>query len=185
MSARFAPGDPVVHAIHGSGTVVSVEHRDTPDGPVEYVAMEVDNLTILIPTSELEDSDSVREPIGADAARALLDLLGEGSLKDPGHAARRRRNAKRLTEGDAEALAKVVRSLHALQADSDKPLRLADVQHLRKATGMLVAELAVALQVDQEEAEALVAEAVAAQTRDPSAAGDTEETTAAAGPEQS
>lgn len=161
MSPRFEPGDPVVHAIHGPGTVRSVETRDTPGGPREYVAMEVEDMTIMIPTEELDDV-GVREPISREDARAVLDLLGDDALKDPGHAARRRRNAKRLTAGDAEALAKVVRSLHALREDSGKPLRLADVQHLRQATAKLVGELAIALDVEPAEAEALVHDAVAA-----------------------
>ena len=154
------PGDDVVHSIHGPGRVVAVQMRDTPDGPVEYVTIEVGDMRILIPTSEVE-TVGVRDPISEEDAEAILELLAEDPLKDPGHSARRRRNQKRLLDGDAAALAKIVRSLQALREDRDKPLAMRDKDHLRSATAKLAGELAIALKVTEEEAASLIERATA------------------------
>lgn len=153
------PGDHVVHAVHGPGEVIAVEPRDTPDGPVDYVTIRIDDMRVLVPLAEL-DEVGVRAPMTREEAQDVLDLLGEEPLKDPGHAGRRRRNSSRLVGGDAEALAKVIRSLAALREASDKPLRYRDKEHLRAATDKLVDELAIALQVSPEEARDLIADAV-------------------------
>ncbi len=165
MSNTFKPGDHAVHAVHGPGTITAVQMRDTPDGPVEYVSLEVDGMTILIPTTELAEV-GVRTPISPEDARSILEMLGDDPLKDPGHAARRRRNQSRLSTGDAEALAKVVRSLTALKAERDKSLAMRDMYDLRQATAQLVAEIAISLDVTEDEAEALVKEALGAVTED-------------------
>ena len=127
---------------------------------VEYVGMDLDGMTVLVPLAELE-SVGVRQPIDADDARALLELLGDEALKDPGHSGRRRRNSSRLTSGDPEEVAKIVRSLNALRDDTGKPLRSADSRHMKSAMEKLVGELAIALDVDAEEAEELMREALA------------------------
>ncbi|MGI9017728.1 MAG: CarD family transcriptional regulator [Euzebya sp.] len=159
MSASFKPGDDVVHPIHGPGTVTAVQLRDTPEGPVEYVSMQVDGMTIMIPRTELEGI-GVRDPISSDEAHAILQLLAEDPLSDPGHAARRRRNQSRLVGGDAEALAQIVRSLRTLKAGRDKALPMHDTNHLRLATDQLVGELAIAMEVSRDEAAKLVEAAV-------------------------
>lgn len=151
----FKPGDHVVHSVHGPATVVSVQMRDTPDGPVEYVKLQTDDMRIMIPTSEL-DEVGVREPIDAADAQEILELLGGKAKIDKTHSARRRRNAKRLTDGDPEALAKVVRSLRALREERDKALPMGDKAHLTDATDKLAHELSIALDISREEAAELV-----------------------------
>lgn len=163
MEQRPSPGDPVVHAVHGPGKVVSVQTRQMPDGPVEYVAIDVESMRLLVPLSELEEV-GIREPISREEAKEILELLGGDPMKDPGHTGRRQRNARRLLGGDPEGLAKVIRSLKALGEESDKPLKQADKDHLRKAMAKLVAELSISLEVSEEEAEELVWEATGVQT---------------------
>jgi CarD family transcriptional regulator len=159
MSESFSAGDHVVHPIHGPGTVTAVSTRQMPDGPVEYVSMDVHGMTIMIPTTELAEI-GVRDPIDEEQAQAILSLLRDDPLKDPGHTARRRRNQSRLVGGDAEALAKIVRSLRNLKAERTKALPMRDNSHLRTATEQLVSELAIALKVSNEEAADLVEQAV-------------------------
>lgn len=153
------PGDQVVHAVHGPGEVIAIETRDTPEGPVEYVAIQVGNMRVSVPLLELDES-SIRPPMTREQAEEILDLLGKEPLKDPGHSGRRRRNESRLAGGEADALAKVVRSLAALRDAGDGSLKYRDKQHLTEATDKLVGELAIALGVSDDEARGLIADAV-------------------------
>ncbi len=162
MSAQqtFTPGDHAVHAVHGPGTITAVQMRDTPNGPVEYVSLQLESMVIMIPTAELEQV-GLRTPISREDAEAILEMLAEDPLDDPGHAARRRRNQSRLSAGKTESLAKVVRSLTALRAERDTALAMQDMSDLRTATAQLVGELAISLDITEEAAQGLVDKALA------------------------
>ncbi|MEE8600999.1 CarD family transcriptional regulator [Euzebya tangerina] len=157
---ELQPGDHVVHQVHGPGTVIEVTTRDMPGGPREYVSLQLATMTLLVPLDEVDDS-GLRQPIDAADAHSIIELLGKESLDDPGHRARRSRNRSRIASGEAEGLAKVVRSLKALRQESGRPLRYADKNHLRQALRQLVGELALALGIDETEAEEMVLDAVA------------------------
>ncbi len=161
MSAQqtFAPGDHAVHAIHGPGTITAVQMRDTPNGPVEYVSLQLESMVIMIPTAELEQV-GLRTPISREDAEAILEMLAEDPLDDPGHAARRRRNQSRLSAGKAESLAQVVRSLTALRSERETALAMQDMSDLRTATAQLVGELAISLDISESVAQGLVDEAL-------------------------
>lgn len=162
MTLNPSPGQTIVHPVHGTGVVTEpgVVTRDTPDGPAEYVTIEfeADRMRLMVPLADLDES-TLRPPMTADEAQEILALLAGEPAKDPGHAGRRRRNESRLMDGEAESLAKVVRSLRALREDRDGTLKYRDKAHLTDAMDRLVAEMAVALGVSEEEARSRIDQA--------------------------
>lgn len=159
MTDTFTPGDPIVHAVHGPGTILAVERRDVAGGgAAEYVSIDVDGMTVKVPLDQV-DAIGLRDPIVPEEAEQVLDLLADDPLEDPGHSRRRRRNRTRLAKGDATSLAKVVRSLRALRRRRDTPLAYRDKRHLQQASERLASELALALNVDRPAAEEMIEDA--------------------------
>lgn len=160
MTSNFTPGDHVVHPAHGPGQVVAIEERELMGETLRYVTMELEDMRVMVPERELEDI-GIREPVDSSGVDEVLELLADDPLEDPGHRGRRRRNDKRIRSGDVAELAKVVRSLKTLEAESDKGLKHHDMSDLRAAMDRLVAELAIALERDEDEVRAMVLKAVA------------------------
>lgn len=152
MSTRYRPGDAIVHAVHGPGTVAGVEERQVAGRTVTYLKVDIGSMVLLVPEDDLESS-GLRAPMEADVARSvLLALEAEVTDDDPGHTDRRRINATRLSSGDPEALADVLRTLEAQADETGKGLLSRDRDHHRQALEMLAGEIAIALGITEAEA---------------------------------
>lgn len=155
----YKKGDKVVYPQQGVGTLTDIEQLTVAGETRLYYAvvfqpmpMNHRDLLIKIPVDKAEDI-GLRSVIPADELTDVYDLLDERNVRQPANFSRRYKNyVERIATGDIYQIAEVVRNL------SLRPkLSLAERELLAQARHYLVAEVAVAAQVDPEEAAALVA----------------------------
>ena len=146
-------GQVLVHPSHGTATVTGHEDRDVEGKARRYVVLQlsVGDLTLKVPEENLPKV-GVREPMTRKQAREILQMLGEapnekGGNANGGWARRFKANTELARTGDPEDLATVVRNIHARPEPSTAEKRLLD-----KSRALLVAELAAALQLEQDTA---------------------------------
>lgn len=151
MASRWNEGDQVVHPVHGTGRVRGTEQRTIGDVTRTYVVLDLGELTMMIPEEELSDA-GLREPIDAERAQQILELLASHPDDDPGRNERRRQNADRLASGDPEQLARVARGLMLVEAQREKGLLPPDERDRSEAIERLAEELSLALDISLEEA---------------------------------
>lgn len=147
----FEVGDKVVYSPHGAGVVVSKEHRNDERG--EYLSIRITHskMTLMVPDSDAR-SKGVRPVISAKMAKKLLsELSDEGQPLNDNPQHRAREAADKTRTGDAEKLAGILRDYTTL-ARSGKKLSHTEQKSLMVAKQMLSSELALANDVDINEA---------------------------------
>jgi RNA polymerase-interacting CarD/CdnL/TRCF family regulator len=148
---EFHAGDPVMHWVHGLGTVIRREKRDVLGKAALYYAVQVADFTIWVPADEFL-SQRLRPPTPKTRFKHLL-----ARLKTPGEAlpADRRERKVRLVEllrdGRAESLVRVISALCTLKKAHS--LNDNDTTQLRRAETCLVSECAQVMSVTPQEAE--------------------------------
>jgi len=148
---EFHAGDPVMHWVHGLGTVIRREKRAVLGKAALYYAVQVGDLTIWVPADEFL-SQRLRPPTSKIRFKRLL-----AELKTPGEAlpADRRERKVRLVEllrdGRAESLVRVIRALCTLKKIHS--LNDNDTTQLKRAETCLASEWGQVLSVTPQEAE--------------------------------
>ena len=109
------------------------------------------DLTIEVPAENV-DLVGVRDVVGEEGLRKVFSVLRETDVEEAGNWSRRyKANQERLTSGDVNKVAEVVRDLW--RRDQDRGLSAGEKRMLSKARQVLVSELALAKKVTEEEAE--------------------------------
>jgi RNA polymerase-interacting CarD/CdnL/TRCF family regulator len=148
---EFHAGDPVMHWVHGLGTVIRRENRDVLGKAALYYAVQVGDLTIWVPADEFL-SQRLRAPTPKTRFKRLL-----AQLKTPGETlpADRRERKVRLVEllrdGRAESLVRVIRALCTLK--KVHWLNDNDATQLKRAETCLLSEWGQVLSVTPQEAQ--------------------------------
>jgi CarD family transcriptional regulator len=158
--ATIDVGDEVVHPRHGPGVVTGTETLDVGAGPTSYLVVELaSGMTVKVPADSV-DGSGLREPVTRARAEEVLAILGGPPAEDPGYRVRRRRHEEKLATGRLVDCAEIVRDLTAVIAAHDEEGSHFDRRLLAKCRKRLVAELSVALGVDESEADDRVTEAL-------------------------
>ncbi len=107
----------------------------------------------MVPTDSTEEV-GLRQVMSAEDADKVLDILRSESTKMSNNWNRRyRANMEKIKSGSAFEVAEVVRNL--IQRDMEKGLSSGEKKMLDSARQILVSELALAKDLDEEEAETL------------------------------
>ena len=157
----FKVGDRVVYPHHGAAVIKKTETRVVAEEKVEYFVLQMahGDLTLSVPVNKA-DEVGMRPPISVEDVEDVLRLLGKRDVREPSNWSRRFKNhQEKLKSGDVYQVAEVVRNLAARNRDAS--LSAAERTMYDRARINLISEIAPALKVSAEEAEAYLDEALA------------------------
>ena len=148
---EFHAGEPVMHWMHGLGTIIRREKRDLFGKATLFYAVKVADLTIWVPADE-HLMERLRPPTPkARFKRILAELSTPGETLPQDRHERKLLLVELLRDGRAESLVRVIRLLTAYK----KVHSLNDNDHnqLRRAENCLTAEWGQVLSVTPLQAE--------------------------------
>src|SRR5215210_5839488 len=150
----FAEGDLVVYPNHGAGYVSGVEEKTILGEARRFYVVYVPEgaLTLNIPA---DSATGLRSCADEEGVAGALTLLGGSAEEMPDHWNHRlKHNQEKLRSGEISRVAEVVRDLSDYSVDHG--LSTGERNLLAKARRILLSEVAMARDIDAEEAEALV-----------------------------
>ncbi len=156
----FKVGDKIVYPLHGAGTIVGMEEKEILGEVKEYFIMEmpIGEMEISIPVENVEDV-GIRDVFKKEETEAIMTVLEGKSTSMPDNWNRRyRENLDKIRTGDIFEIARVVRNL-AIR-DHKKGLSTGEKKMLNSARRMLVSEYVLVNDVDVEEAEKKIEDAI-------------------------
>lgn len=159
---QFTPGTTLVHPQHGPATVVQVIDRSVAGATRTYVQLQVQDtdLRIAIPLDQAEHV-GLRPVSGPAQVAALMEALGsEASVEEAMWSRRMKANHERLRTGDLLTVAALVRDI--ARRDLDHGVSAGEKDLLKQARRPLVTELALALGITEDDADARLEQAVLA-----------------------
>ncbi len=156
----FKVGDRVVYPHHGAAVIEKKEKRLAFGEETEYLVLRMAHgeMMLSVPVNKAEEV-GMRWPISTEDVEDLFDVLGKRDIREPANWSRRFKNhQEKLKSGDVYQVAEVVRNL-ALR-DRSKGLSAGEKSLFNKARSVLVSELAFALDVSEDDAQARVENAL-------------------------
>lgn len=160
----YASGDMVVHPQHGAARVQGVATKDLGQGPTEYLELYLDfaSMKIMVPAGAVERV-GLRSLSSKADAEAILALLEEDSDVPTQWTERNTFTMSRMKSRELDQLAMVVRDLTRHQRRIGKPLNMGEQTSLNTCLDLLARELALSLDMPEENTLALLAERAAGQ----------------------
>ena len=156
----FNIGDRIVYPMHGAGIIENEEVKEILGEKRRYfiMRMPIGDMKVMVPVDSVEEV-GVREIIGKEEMKEVMEVLKGRRSDMPQNWNRRfRLNMDRIKSGDIFEIAAVVRNLMLL--DSEKGLSTGERKMLNDAKQMLISEMVLVCELNLEEIEDLVAEAV-------------------------
>lgn len=160
---QFTEGQIVVHPHHGPADVTGIVTRQIRGVPVEYINLTIQSTSLAISVPmEKADEVGLREVFDAEQVERLLAVLQAPTGHEEQAWSRRfKENNEKLSTGDLFVIAGVVRDL--TRRLEDKGLSAGEKDMLKTARKPLLAELALATGVSEEEAERMLDGAIEGQ----------------------
>ncbi|MCR2045577.1 CarD family transcriptional regulator [Anaerosalibacter massiliensis] len=156
----FDIGDRIVYPMHGAGIIVAIEEREILDEKKKYYIMKmpIGDMKVMVPVDNVGDI-GIREIVENDDIDRVFAVLSGNQTKMPQNWNRRYRiNMDKIKSGNIFEIASVVRNL--MIRDREKGLSTGERKMLNSAKQMLVSEIVLAKDIDQEETERLIDEAI-------------------------
>ena len=160
---KFKKGDTVIYPQHGACKVIAIRKEDplNTGKPQDYLILEavIGEMRLMVPMAKVDDV-GVRPPVSPDELEDLVAVLAKADPRVPSNWSRRFKNhQEKLKSGDVYQVAEVVRNLASRNRDAS--LSAAERTMYDRARVNLISEIAPALKVTPEEAEAYLDEALA------------------------
>src|SRR5213079_850094 len=156
----FDVGDKVVYPHHGAAIIERREKRNVFGENREYLVLKLayGDLTLMVPCDNTEEV-GLREVINDEEVEEVFAVLRKKEARMPTNWSRRFKNhVEKLKSGDIYQVAEVVRNLSL--RENEKGLSAGEKRMLAKARQILVSELTFAINVNEEEAEKKLDEAL-------------------------
>lgn len=156
----FNIGDRIVYPMHGAGIIENIEEKEILGEMRRYfiMRMPIGDMKVMVPVDNVEEV-GVREIIAREEMEEVVDVLKGNKTDMPQNWNRRYRlNMDKIKYGDIFEIAAVVRNLMIL--DLEKGLSTGERKMLNDAKQMLVSEMVLVCDLDLEEVENLIEEAV-------------------------
>lgn len=153
---NFRQGQTVVYPHHGPARIVAIKDRVVKGERVGYLDLVVigSDLSVSVPRANAVEV-GVRPMLkGEEFNEVFAVMQAPSSGVETLWARRIKANSEKLASGEIRGAAEVVRDL--TRRDAEKPLSLAERQMLGQAKRPIASELAVALDVPVEAAEAMI-----------------------------
>jgi CarD family transcriptional regulator len=157
---EFEVGDSVVYPHHGAGTVIKKELKQVLGEEREYLTIRIlhNEMTVMVPTANAELA-GLRRVVSEQTLARVLEILTEPGSAMPSTWSRRvKHNRDKIKTGDVCELAEVVRNL-AIR-EHQKGLSTGEKQMYTRARQVLASELMYALDMDEVQVEAHLAEVI-------------------------
>jgi CarD family transcriptional regulator len=157
---EFAVGDCVVYPHHGAGTVIKKELKQILGEEREYLTIRIlhNEMTVMVPTANAHLA-GLRRVVSEETLARVLEILTEPGSAMPGTWSRRvKHNRDKIKTGDVCELAEVVRNL-AIR-EHQKGLSTGEKQMYMRARQVLASELMYALDMDEVQVEAHLADVI-------------------------
>ena len=158
----FKVGETVVYPHHGAAVIEAIKTRVIKGEEKIYLVLKVaqGDLTIEVPSANAEIV-GVRDVVGQEGLDRVFEVLRAPHTEEPTNWSRRyKANLEKLASGDVNKVAEVVRDLW--RRDRERGLSAGEKRMLSKARQILVSELALAEGTDEDKAEVLLDEVLAA-----------------------
>jgi len=151
---RYTVGSKVVHPRLGAGTVMDIQEKAIGDLRRTYYVIDpvAKSMELMVPV-ELADDLGLRPAKDALEVRCMLSACGvapEPEMIESDSKLRREGVRKHLRSGRFSAVVEAVRTL--FYVNTERPLGLGDRQLLKRGKELLAGELALALDLDMNEA---------------------------------
>ena len=149
----FNVGETVVYPHHGAALIEQIKTRTIKGEEKLYLVLKVaqGDLTIEVPADNC-DLVGVRDVVGQEGLDRVFQVLRADHAEEPTNWSRRfKANLEKLASGDVIKVAEVVRDLW--RRDQGRGLSAGEKRMLAKARQILTSELALAKEIDEEEAE--------------------------------
>ena len=157
----FTVGETVVYPHHGAALIEEIKTRKIRGEEKMYLKLKVaqGDLTIEVPAENV-DLVGVRDVVGQEGLDRVFEVLRAPYTEEPTNWSRRyKANWEKLTSGDVNKVAEVVRDLW--RRDQDRGLSAGEKRMLAKARQILISELALAEKTDEEQASTVLDEVLA------------------------
>ena len=160
---KFKKGDTVIYPQHGACRVEAIRKEDplATGKNQDYLVLKtvIGDMTLRVPMAKV-DEVGVRPPVSPDELEDLVSVLAKADPRVPSNWSRRFKNhQEKLKSGDVYQVAEVVRNLAARNRDAS--LSAAERTMYERARVNLISEIAPALKVSTEDAEAYLDDALA------------------------
>lgn len=156
----YKVGTKVVYPLHGVGVINSIEDKDVLGKRRSYyvIKLAISDMTVMIPVDKSEEL-GLRLVVANDDVEKALEILKNSSpdLEDDWKA-RYQQNFEKMKSGSLIEIAEVVRNL--FHRNRVKELSIMEKKLYENAYRLLVDEIAYAINMDKEEVQNLVAEAL-------------------------
>src|SRR5437879_4644627 len=156
----FDVGDKVVYPHHGAATIERREKIEAFGEQKEYLVLRLayGDLTMKVPADNT-DAVGLRDVISLDEVDEVYAVLRKKDARMPTNWSRRYKNhVEKLKSGDIYQVAEVVRNLTL--REQEKGLSAGEKRMLARARQILISELTFAINVNEEEAEKKLDEAL-------------------------
>lgn len=156
----FNIGDKIVYPMHGAGTIEDIEEKEILGEKRKYFIMKmpIGDMKVMVPVDNVEEV-GVRQIIDhIDMDKVMIILKGNKSKMPQNWNRRYRANMDRIKSGDIFEIAEVVRNLMLL--DNEKGLSTGERKMLSSAKQMLISEMVLVCDLEIEETEQIVIDAV-------------------------
>lgn len=149
----FNVGDQVVYPHHGAATIEKKEKVTFEGKKRDYLVLRLayGDLTLKVPADNIDDI-GLRDIINDEEVAEVFAVLQKTEARMPANWSRRFKNhVEKLKSGDIYQVAEVVRNLSL--RDKDKGLSAGEKRMYAKSRQILISELTFALNLNEEEAE--------------------------------
>lgn len=156
----FAVGDKILHPMHGAGVIHDIEEKDILGQTRQYYVLQLPfgSMNVMVPVENSMEV-GIRPVISTEEIDQVFIVLRQESSKMPNNWNKRQReNMDKLKSGDILKVAEVVRNL--IRSDRAKTLSSGEKKLLLNAKQILESELILAGDIDPQEVDRLVEDAV-------------------------
>lgn len=156
----FNIGDRIVYPMHGAGVIEAIEEKEILGDKKKYFIMKmpIGDMKVMVPVDNVEEV-GVREIIDKNEMGKVVTILKGSKSNMPQNWNRRYRiNMDKIKSGDIFEIAVVVRNLLIL--DRQKGLSTGERKMLNSAKQMLISEMVLVWDMDLEETEKFINDAV-------------------------
>ncbi|MDO5025128.1 MAG: CarD family transcriptional regulator [Trueperella sp.] len=149
-------GQTVVYPHHGAAYIEEISEKTLRGEKKLYLTLRIvhGDLTIQVPAESIEEV-GLRDVSNEEQLEKVFDVLREEDVEEPSNWSRRfKANGEKLTSGDVNKVAEVVRDLSRREAE--RGLSAGEKRMLAQARTILGSEVALARDISDEEANKLM-----------------------------